>query len=38
MSAARHEHHHDMIADRKIVHILAELFDDSGSFMTERHW
>ena len=38
MAAARHEHHHDVIADRKIGDAFADLGDDARRFMAEHHW
>ena len=35
--AARHEHHHDVIADREITDILAQRLDDPGRFVPQRH-
>ena len=35
--AARHEDQHDVVADRKVGHALAERFDDARRLVAERH-
>ena len=37
MSATRHEHHDDVIADLEIVHARSEFLDDAGGFVAEHH-
>ena len=37
MAAARDEHHHDVVALLEIVDARAELLDDAGGFVAERH-
>ena len=36
-SATRHEDEHDVVADGKIGHALAECFDDARRLVPERH-
>ena len=35
--ATRHEHQHDVIADRKVGHAFAERLDDARRLVAERH-
>jgi hypothetical protein len=37
VAAARHEHQHDVIADREIGHPVAELLHHAGRLVPERH-
>jgi hypothetical protein len=37
MAAGGHEHHHDVVADREVVHVLTERLDHAGGLVSERH-
>ena len=37
VAAARHEHHHDVVADAEIVDAVAEPFDHAGGLVAEHH-
>ena len=37
MAAARHEHHDDVVAVLEVVDAGAELLDDAGRLVAERH-
>lgn len=37
VATARHENHHNMIANLEVGHTLAQYLHDAGRFMAQRH-